>query len=98
MAKITSKFQVTVPKRIAEHYGIEPGDEIAWEKAGDAIRIVPAKAVTGVSPATISERLRLFDRATQRQTQRERDGVKTAETKPARGWTREELYERGGSR
>ena len=30
MAKVTSKFQVTVPKTIADHYSIRPGDEIEW--------------------------------------------------------------------
>lgn len=30
MSKITSKYQVTVPKKIAEAYGIRPGDEIEW--------------------------------------------------------------------
>jgi AbrB family looped-hinge helix DNA binding protein len=42
MAKVTSKYQVTVPKRIAEEYGIRPGDEIAWVPAGDAIRVIPS--------------------------------------------------------
>jgi bifunctional DNA-binding transcriptional regulator/antitoxin component of YhaV-PrlF toxin-antitoxin module len=27
MARVTSKLQVTIPTRIAEAYGIEPGDE-----------------------------------------------------------------------
>ncbi|MEK7258043.1 MAG: SUMF1/EgtB/PvdO family nonheme iron enzyme, partial [Bacteroidota bacterium] len=30
MAKVTSKLQVTVPKIIADQYGIRPGDEIEW--------------------------------------------------------------------
>ena len=30
MAKVTSKFQVTVPKTIADRYSIGPGDEIEW--------------------------------------------------------------------
>ena len=34
MAKVTSKLQVTVPKAIADHYGIRPGDEIQWIPAG----------------------------------------------------------------
>jgi AbrB family looped-hinge helix DNA binding protein len=28
MGKVTSKLQVTVPKAIAQRYGIRPGDEI----------------------------------------------------------------------
>ena len=30
MAKVTSKLQVTLPKALADQYGIEPGDEIGW--------------------------------------------------------------------
>ncbi len=35
MAKVTSKYQVTVPKAIAQKYGIRPGDDIDWVAAGD---------------------------------------------------------------
>ena len=41
MAKVTSKLQVTMPKALAARYGIAPGDDIAWEAAGDVIRVVP---------------------------------------------------------
>ncbi len=41
MAKVTSKLQVTVPKAIADRYGIRPGDEIEWVAAGDTIRVLP---------------------------------------------------------
>ena len=34
MAKVTSKYQVTMPKKIAESYSIRPGDEIDWVAAG----------------------------------------------------------------
>jgi predicted nucleic acid-binding protein len=33
MAKVTSKYQVTVPRRIAERYHIHPGDDIEWVAA-----------------------------------------------------------------
>jgi AbrB family looped-hinge helix DNA binding protein len=87
VAKVTSKLQVTVPKALAERYGIDPGDDIDWEAAGDAIRVVPARK--RVSPAA---RVKNFDQATARQRERQQD----ATTVPAqdRGWTREELYER----
>ena len=68
MAKVTSKLQVTVPKKLAEKFGIEPGDEIEWQAAGDAILLVPA---TTPKP-DIAERLRLFEQATARQLERER--------------------------
>ena len=89
MAKVTSKLQVTVPKALAERYGIDPGDDIDWEAAGDAIRVVPARK--RASPGSAS-RVKNFDQATARQRKRQQD----AATVPVqdRGWTREELYER----
>ena len=92
MSRITSKLQVTLPKALAERYHIEPGDEIEWEAAGDAIRVVPA----GRGPRRdVAARLRLFDQATARTRQRPAPGVAPAE---GRGWTREELYDRGRPR
>jgi len=41
MAKVTSKYQVTVPKKIAERYSIRPGDDIDWVAAGEVIRVIP---------------------------------------------------------
>jgi AbrB family looped-hinge helix DNA binding protein len=94
MAKVTAKLQVTVPKSIADQFGIRPGDEIEWEPAGDAIRVIPAGQRETVDTAG---RLKLFDDATRRQREREaRRGV--AETVQDRGWKREDLYERGSSR
>lgn len=94
MAKVTSKLQVTLPKALAERYSIRPGDEITWEAAGDVIRVVPGNAQSSVDVAT---RLRLFDQATERQRQRDLafEGPREPES---RGWTREELYERGRAR
>ncbi len=93
---MTSKLQVTLPKTLARQYRIAPGDEILWVAAGDAIRVVPA----GSRPRsdTPAARLHLFDRATERQ--RERDTSKKARVREPkdRGWTREELYQRGRSR
>jgi AbrB family looped-hinge helix DNA binding protein len=92
VGKVTAKLQVTVPKAIADQYRIKPGDDIVWLAAGESIRVVPAKAARQDSSAS---RLRLFDEATRRQAARNR-GVPTATG--ARGWTREELYDRGRSR
>ena len=65
MAKITSKYQVTVPKAIAQQYKIRPGDEIEWAAAGEVIRVVPASQIA-VSEDRES-RLHWFDQATDRQ-------------------------------
>jgi bifunctional DNA-binding transcriptional regulator/antitoxin component of YhaV-PrlF toxin-antitoxin module len=93
MAKVTSKLQVTVPKALADRYHLEPGDEIAWEAAGDAIRMVPVGRKRSDDPST---RLKLFDQATARQRERER-GSRLARASQ-RGWAREDLYDRGRPR
>ena len=104
MAKVTSKLQVTLPKALAERYGIEPGGEIEWEAAGDTIRVYPIGARSDEDG--VEERLRLFDQARERQRRRERARRrrKPSAKRPAqgrvrdRGWKREDLYKRGGSR
>jgi AbrB family looped-hinge helix DNA binding protein len=93
MSKVTSKLQVTIPKAVAELYGIAPGDEVEFVPAGDTIRVVPASAV--VEPPARERRLELFDQATARQRARQR-GVSSPSAR-TRGWSRAELYERGGT-
>ena len=94
MAKVTSKLQVTVPRAIADRYGIRPGDDIEWIATGEMIRVVPpGKAIERLDQKA---RLRLFDLATERQRKR-----RTASRRPPareRGWTRAELYDRGRAR
>lgn len=96
MSKVTSKRQVTIPKEIADQFGISPGDEIAWQPAGDVIRVVPPGDVR--EPLDREARLRLFDQATERQKERESRRRATGPPVPApsadRGWKREDLYER----
>jgi len=94
MSKVTSKLQVTVPKALAEQYGIRPGDEIDWIAAGDAIRVVPAGRR---EPLDMARRLELFDEATRRQRARERTRPRAVRT-GERGWKREDLYRRGSAR
>lgn len=95
MARVTSKLQVTIPKAIAQRYGIEPGQEIDWLPAGDAIRVVPPAARTSLPDRT--RRLDLFDRATERQRMRRAKRTATAPT-AERGWRRDDLYARGSAR
>ncbi len=94
MAKVTSKLQVTVPKALADRYAIRPGDEIGWEAAGDVIRVVPHGRAT---VPDVAARLRLFDKASERQRRRNRS-LRAARPPAGRGWTREELYDRGRPR
>jgi AbrB family looped-hinge helix DNA binding protein len=96
MAKVTSKRQVTIPKRVADLYGIREGDDLEFVPAGETIRLVPANETPVVRAA--SERLALFDAATERQRARQAGGLPREEPSPDRGWTREELYVRGRTR
>jgi len=96
MSKVTSKLQLTVPKVIADQYGIRPGDELQWIAAGEAIQVIPRGKNRLVEQVrTVEERLELFDRATQRQRRRQRKMGKAGPPSAARGWRREELYSRG---
>jgi AbrB family looped-hinge helix DNA binding protein len=95
MSRVTSKLQVTVPKVIADQYGIRPGDEIEWIAAGEIIRVVPpGRRSLGLDRET---RLRLFDAATARQELRQprRSRARAARD---RGWRREDLHDRGRPR
>ena len=96
MSKVTSKLQVTVPKALAERYGIRPGDDIQFEEAGENIRVVPAAAAPSREFLDVEARLRLFDAATARQRERESDRPRRFSN--TRSWTREALYEHGRSR
>ena len=94
MAKVTSKYQVTVPRAIAERYSIRPGDHIHWAAAGDVIRVIPAGKQ--MAPLDRESQLRWFDQATERH--RRRTLGRKIKRPPDRGWRREDLYERGRSR
>ena len=93
MSKVTSKYQVTLPKKIAESYAIRPGDEIDWVAAGDVIRVIPPGR-RGVAVDRESQ-IRLFDQATERLRQRSATQPQVEATD--RGWSREDLYGRGRS-
>jgi len=91
MPRVTSKLQLTVPRAIADQYGIRPGDELQWIAAGEAIRVIPAEKINlNGQERTVKERLDLFDQATQRQRRQAKAGKVVSPA--ARGWKREELY------
>jgi AbrB family looped-hinge helix DNA binding protein len=100
MSKVTSKLQLTVPKAIADQYGIRPGDELEWIPAGESIRVelVRRRAKTS-HELTTAERLALFDANTKWLDELQADQLKEAKakgtriTRENRGWTREELYD-----
>jgi len=92
MAKVTSKLQVTIPKRFAEQFRIRPGDEIEWIPAGDSLRVIPG--TKALPKTTLEDRLASFDHATERQRARGQ-GAASGPLTGGRGWTRDELYGRG---
>lgn len=94
MAKVTSKLQITIPKRIAEQYGISPGDEIEFVPSAEGVRLVPAGSRVQAR-LTREERLRLLDAAAARQREREK-GMSLPDS--GRSWKREDLYTRGQPR
>ena len=94
MAKVTSKYQVTLPRAIAEKYNIRPGDDVGWVAAGDVIRVIPPGKQP--APEDRESRLRLFDQATERQ--RRRPSARKKLRPRDRESRREDLYTRGRSR
>ena len=91
MARLTSKYQLTLPRAIARRIGLTPGDEIDCEAAGDMVRVKP-KVVSRTEGFSITDRMVLFDLASERIRHRAHSGLATGEN--ARDWTRDDLYER----
>jgi AbrB family looped-hinge helix DNA binding protein len=102
MPKVTSKLQLTVPKAIADQYGIRPGDELEWIPAGESIRVELMRKAKSGGELTAKERLALFDANTKWLDELQADELREAKAKGARvtretrGWTREDLYEDRG--
>ena len=94
MAKVTSKYQVTLPKAIAQEFNIRPGDTIDWQPAGDVIRVIPQQKVRTVED--VESKLRYFDQATERI--RKQSAKQRKKRVKDRGWRREDLYTRGRTR
>jgi AbrB family looped-hinge helix DNA binding protein len=86
MSKVTSKFQVSIPRSFANQLRIRAGDEIEWRITGDELRISLSKQH---SPITVDQRLESFDAATKRQSARNRrvraeENRSTTETRRSR--------------
>jgi len=94
MAKVTGKFQITLPKALVDRCGIRVGDELELRSIGRSIQI---DRRTRLDASQLRrDRLGHFDRATTRQRTRKR--TRSLVQTRSRGWTREELYVRGRSR
>ena len=102
---MTSKLRLTVPKKIADQYGIRPGDELEWIPAGESIRVelVRRKARAG-QQLSAEEGMALFEANMERVDRLQAEQMKEARESNApsmrekRGWTREELCEDRGFR
>ena len=90
MSRLTSKYQLTIPKAVAEEVGLKPGDEVDCEPAGEIVRVRPRQRALARS-RSVTERLIFFDLATERQ--RHRDYAQTPSAETNRCWTRDDLYE-----
>jgi AbrB family looped-hinge helix DNA binding protein len=103
MSKVTSKLQLTVPKAIADQYGIRPGDELRWTPAGEGIRIELGRVgSTAARELTAEEKLRLFDAGSERLNRIQTEALRLRQRhtrrgtlSKTRGWKREDLYDRG---
>ena len=94
MAKVTGKFQITLPKALVERCGIRVGDELELKSIGQTIHIERRSTVDATRLR--HERLSHFDSATKRQASRRVPSALRAAR--SRGWTRQELYIRGRPR
>jgi AbrB family looped-hinge helix DNA binding protein len=99
MPKVTSKLQLTVPKQIADQYGIRPGDELEWIPEGESIRVQVARRKSRTAAElTPEERLVSFDENTRWLNEVQADQLREARmkgthlTRGNRGWTRDDLY------
>ena len=71
------------------------GHQESWEQVAAVLNRLRKSDLPRLS---VEERLRLFDEATERQRRREARMKLPAELPTDRGWTREELYDRGKTR
>lgn len=93
MSKVTRDLQVTIPREIAERYGIAPGDEVEFVADGDTLRVETPRARSTPLP-TPEERLRVFRELIERARARY---LENPDPPPlageGRGWTRADLYD-----
>ena len=114
MSKVTSKLQVTLPKAIADRYGVAPGADLVFEPAGDSIRVLVARepGLAASYGLSLEDKQALLDAVSRRQASRNRryrlglgatkrrkiGSTASASSSAERGWTREALYDRGRTR
>lgn len=95
MSKVSSKYQISLPRDLARSHGIFPGEELVVEEAGSALYLRREVPVGGAAETAAAEKVQAFDRASQRQVERDLAYAGSARPSDGRGWTRDELYQRG---
>lgn len=103
-SKVTSKLQVTLPKALAEAYGIRPGDEITWVPTGSTVTVVPPRAAHRQRLSRPQREERFLQQ--QARIRREADEPAVVERwrkslgdgEADRGWSRDDLYDDRGRR
>jgi bifunctional DNA-binding transcriptional regulator/antitoxin component of YhaV-PrlF toxin-antitoxin module len=93
MAKVTGKFQITLPKVVVDECGIRVGDDLTLRPVGGSIHVERRAAA---ADGRREDRLAHFDQATARQKSRRAD--RSGQAARSRGWTRKDLYVRGRAR
>lgn len=90
MSKVTGKLQITIPKALAERHHISPGCSVHFDSMGRdlLLRLEDSQHKTMDRHA----RLASFDESTRRLRNLARP---SSGKHPDRGWTRDDLYERG---
>ena len=94
MSKVSSKYQVTLPRALARAHQIVPGEEVIFEEAGSALYLRREQKGSGAVRVDCLERLKRFDLASARQESRNQTWTPTVAPVSDRGGTREELYQR----
>jgi bifunctional DNA-binding transcriptional regulator/antitoxin component of YhaV-PrlF toxin-antitoxin module len=93
MSKVSSKYQITLPRSLARAHQIVPGEEVVFEEAGSALYLRRGQKDTQAIKNESIDKLKRFDLASARQKSRDRTWS-SMPTASDRGWTREELYQR----
>jgi len=94
MSKVSSKYQITLPRDLARAHRILPGEDVVFEEAGSALYLRRGAQNDRAANASVLERIDSFDQASQRQDVRNRSYPGVSKATTSRGWTRDELYQR----